>query len=1305
MEPTQPSAAAARPAPRRRRLRGALFAAALSVAALAAALIAAAVALLATDAGVGIAARELSLRSGGHLAIEGATGSLLDAMHVHRIVWRGPAVQVTATDVALTWSPAALWSRSVVVHTLGAQRLEVDVEASDAAVALPASLALPFEFAIEHLAVSRLDWRVGPNRGAIRGLALSYAGGAAGSRIADLALGTDAWSLTGGAAVGAVSPFAIEGRLVLKADAAGKGAETRVSLSGTLAAVEVDGSGSAGDARFTAHAALAPLAVAPLAGFALDATGVDLAAFDSALPATRLALVVGAQSSAGGLAGRVEASNALPGSIDAGRIPLSALSAGFAWHADAVELDGIAAQLAGGGRARGRARIPLGSGDGAGTWSLDLADVDLRQIYSPLAATRLAGTVGAELDRRSQRISGDVSDRTLAGGIALRFAATVAGATVDVERFRITAARGEIAGRGRIGIEGERAFALDATAQRFDPARFGAFPAGALDGRVVASGVLAPAWRVGGTLALAPSSRLGGIAVSGSASGHFARNALRDVDIALVAGAAKLSAKGSAGGANDVLAVALDVPRLAELVPLLPGAVPRTLSGGMRAGAQWRGAIDGGAIDGEARLDALTIDRDLAIGSVDVRFALGAAQGGGHGAAARRLRLDARAGAVVTPQRTLDALRLSVDGTLAQHTLSAELASGGATVDAAAHGGLALPGAGGAGSGWNWSGAIDALEARGPLALRLEAPADLSCARGRVHVGGTRLAIADGSVQLSEFTWDEGRITTRGSFTAVPLATAARLAGVPLPGASTLKLGGEWSLAAAPRLNGTATLRRESGDLTLAGAAGVALGITAIAVDARFHDDAVDATAGYASTRGASASASLAIGTVPGAPPGRIADAAPLTFSASAELPTLTLLQPWIGTSAVVDGRAHADVQGRGTVGRIKLAGALRAEALRVDAPRYGLHFSDGRLAAHLADGNVVVDEFVLSAGAGEFRASGTAASATAADAVAAHIDWRASNFRLFNRPDLNLVVDGEGTIKAAGDKLALAGTLKAREGNVVYASDPQATLGDDVVVKGRPRAPAGARSTADLPLAVDLALDFGDRLRFASEGLDTRLAGTVRVTTGPRGLNGKGSIRAVNGSYRAFGQKLVIDPGRLVFDGPLDNPGLDIVALRRNLAVEAGVAVTGTVKVPIIQLTSNPPVPDSEKLSWLVLGQGLDRTSGSDVAALQAASALLLGRDSKSITSTVAESVGLDDIAFKSGAARGTRGGGADPGTSVVAFGKRLSDRLSLVYEQGLSVAGSALKIEYSLTRHITLQAQTGIVTGVGIHFSRSYE
>jgi len=1294
--------------PRRRWLRASAFAIALV-----AALAAGGYAFLSGEAGVEFAVRELALRSGGRLQFEGATGSLLDAVRVRRLTWRGPEATVTAIDVTLTWRPTALWSRGVVVQALGARHIELDVNASNAAVPLPASLALPFEIAIERLVIGHLDWRVGPRRGTIRGLALTYAGGAAGHRCTNLALEAEPGALSGDATIGANPPFPVGGHLALKGNAALKGAESTLALSGTLASLAVDGSGSAGSARFTAHVALAPLAAVPLQELTLDAGGIDLAAWDKTLPTTRLDAVVRAQPAADGLVGKVDATNTLAGSIDAGKVPLRALSATFAWRADALALDELVAELPGGGRATGRASIALGT-RGAGAWSLDVRDVDLRQLYAPLIATRLRGTITADLDRDRQHVSGDVVDRAIAGGLALGFAAVVADGTIDVERFRARAGGSELAGHGRVALHGERAFLLDATAKRFDPARFGDFPAGVLDGRIGTTGALEPAWRASVDVALAPGSKLAGVALSGTAVGTIAPNTVHNARIALQAGSAKLVAHGSAGEASDVLTVAIDAPSLADLAPLFPAAVPRTLTGSVHAKAELHGGLRGGGIDVEAKGEALTLGPALAIAALDVRFALaaGTALPGGNDLAARVIRLDATARSVVVPQGTFTTARASGAGTLARHTVNVAFASDDVAIEAAARGGVREPLGTGADSALAWSGTLDALEGRGALALRLAVPAAITISRGQVRVGETRVAVADGEMRLTDFRWDDGKISTHGSFTAVPLATAARIAGVPLPFVSTLTLGGEWSLDATPRLNGTVKVRRESGDLRLQRDAAVdpaslALGITSLELAAQFTNDAVDATAAFRSTRGGSATAKLALGAVATAPPGRIGADAPLALTASAELPTLQLLQPWIGTTAVVDGRASADLTARGTVGRAVLAGALRAEALRVDAPQYGVHFRDGRLAARLAEGNVVVDEIVLSAGAGQFRASGTVAGARSADAsTAARIAWHADKFRLFNRPDLRLVVDGEGTVTVEKGRLALSGALKAKEGRIVYVSDPGATLGDDVVVKGWPRQTAPTLRAADLPLTVDLALDFGDQLTVASGGLDTGLSGTVRVTTGPRGFIGRGSIRAVNGTYFAFGQKLVIDPGRLIFDGPLDNPGLDIVALRRNLAVEAGVAVTGTVRVPIIQLTSNPSVPDGEKLSWLVLGQGLDRTSGTDIAALQAASAILLGRNSGAITTTIARSVGLDDVAIR-GTSRASRGasGSPDAAGQVVAVGKRLSDRLSLVYEQGLTVANSALKIEYSLTRSLTLRAETGVVSGVGIHYNHSFE
>src|SRR5439155_11162190 len=161
--------------------------------------------------------------------------------------------------------------------------------------------------------------------------------------------------------------------------------------------------------------------------------------------------------------------------------------------------------------------------------------------------------------------------------------------------------------------------------------------------------------------------------------------------------------------------------------------------------------------------------------------------------------------------------------------------------------------------------------------------------------------------------------------------------------------------------------------------------------------------------------------------------------------------------------------------------------------------------------------------------------------------------------------------------------------------------------------------------------VDFGSDLTFVGEGLETGLTGRVKVMTAANGaLRGRGTIQAVRGTYFAFGQKLTIDRGRVIFDGPLDDPALDVVALRKNLAVEAGVQLTGTVKVPRVRLTSNPPVPENEALAWLITGQGLSGTGRSDFAALSAASAALLGRGGKPVTTRIAEQFGLDDISLQ---------------------------------------------------------------------------
>jgi len=407
---------------------------------------------------------------------------------------------------------------------------------------------------------------------------------------------------------------------------------------------------------------------------------------------------------------------------------------------------------------------------------------------------------------------------------------------------------------------------------------------------------------------------------------------------------------------------------------------------------------------------------------------------------------------------------------------------------------------------------------------------------------------------------------------------------------------------------------------------------------------------------------------------GRFDSSAPLTLKAHLDSTSLRALQTLTRTNAVVDGRLKLDVTGHGTLQRVQLSGSVDGDALTIEAPQYGVYLKDGRLRARLSDDDMTVSELSFKAGEGRFLASGT----------------------------MPAIVGSNAAALALKDKtVTLAGAIKAEQGYFELPPTRPDTLGDDVVIRGRERKRTGFAAQR-IPFAVDVDLDFGERLTFVGQGFNSGLEGKLRVrTTANRELVAAGTINAARGTYTAFGQKLAIERGRLYFDGPLDNPGLDVLALRKNQAVEAGVEVTGTVQVPLVRLTSNPPVPDNEKLAWLVLGHGLDSTTGAESVALQAALAALAGTGTEQIGQRVARGFGVDDISFRSAST-------ARPGTTaaqVVAVSKRLTDKLSLIYEQGLSLANNSLRIEYVLSRTVTLRAEAGLVNGFGIFYTRSYD
>jgi translocation and assembly module TamB len=267
-------------------------------------------------------------------------------------------------------------------------------------------------------------------------------------------------------------------------------------------------------------------------------------------------------------------------------------------------------------------------------------------------------------------------------------------------------------------------------------------------------------------------------------------------------------------------------------------------------------------------------------------------------------------------------------------------------------------------------------------------------------------------------------------------------------------------------------------------------------------------------------------------------------------------------------------------------------------------------------------------------------------------------------------------------------------------------SLGDDVVIVRADGSVSGGKpppvGNSNQPVGrfaprASIDIDLGNDFRFRGQGADVGLRGTITALSAPNSpLRAVGNVRVSEGStYTAFGRKLSIENGFFTFNGPVANPGINILAMRRNQEVEAGVQVTGTIQAPVAKLVSEPTVPDNEKLSWLLFGHGTDQGNNLGQQSTMTTALALLGSASGK---RIAQSIGLDEFSVGR-----SEVGLTDP--QVVMVSKAINERLVLGYEQGLQSASNAFKATLNLSRYWSVAAYGGTFQGLDLLYTRRFD
>jgi translocation and assembly module TamB len=593
------------------------------------------------------------------------------------------------------------------------------------------------------------------------------------------------------------------------------------------------------------------------------------------------------------------------------------------------------------------------------------------------------------------------------------------------------------------------------------------------------------------------------------------------------------------------------------------------------------------------------------------------------------------------------------------------------------------------------AGAQEALLEAADVGLEFRLADGSQPARFAMQPGHARLLGA--GLQWSAVRWQAGMNGAPAQIDATvnlePLTVAPLLARLqPAQGwQGDLEIEGRAVLHSAPVMQADVLVQRRRGDLSLAaGGSRRPMGLSALNLSLRAQGHTWNAAAGVAGQQIGVLSAGASAQTAPGQtwPDGDT----PLQGNLELRVADLGVWDPWLPVGWRLGGTLQARGRVTGRLGAPEIGGRLDGDRLAIGNFVEGVRVRDGELRVALEGEQVRVERFIAHAGDGTVRLEGGARLGAEPGVDVAVV---ADRFQALGRVDRRVALSGRAQARLQGRALSLRGGFKVDEGLIDLGRSAAPVLSEDVVVVDDPTLTAAKGATqprSPMRMDLDLGVDLGSNLRVRGKGINTLLAGELRVTAPRDQVAVTGTVRTVKGVFEAYGAKLEITRGLVSFAGPVANPTLDIEALRTDLeSVRVGVGITGSAQSPRVALVSTPELSDIDKLSWLTLGKASTDLAGDQTALMQRAALALLAGNKGSSGPGLAQRLGLDAVSFS----RGASGGLSD---AVVGVGKQLSERFYVGYRQSLDATGGGFDLIYKIAQRFTLRLLTGDTTGVDL-------
>ena len=408
-----------------------------------------------------------------------------------------------------------------------------------------------------------------------------------------------------------------------------------------------------------------------------------------------------------------------------------------------------------------------------------------------------------------------------------------------------------------------------------------------------------------------------------------------------------------------------------------------------------------------------------------------------------------------------------------------------------------------------------------------------------------------------------------------------------------------------------------------------------------------------------------------------------LSGKINAAITDLKIVSLFVPQVQNVTGQLRADVNVAGTIPKLALRGDIRLENAGASIPQAGIKLENLQFSAvSTGQGLLQLSGSVRSA-PGQLQLSGTV------DPLQPRFDLtlQGENFQVLDTTDMQIQVSPDLKFEITRQQARIDGTVAVPKAHLRPGGERQGAVrpsADVVLVNGADSAAPAKPTGFDIFARVRVIL--GNDVYLETPAFKGRLQGNLVVEETPQlAPRGTGSIEVVAGDYRIFGEEIQIQRGRLLFSSsPLDNPGLDLRVARQiqsstsNDSITAGAQIRGTLKQPRVTLFSEPKMPDSSILSYLVLGRapGGGGSGGESALLFRAANAMGLGGGG-ALARNLGDALGLDALEL----------GGSGGSDTALMLGKYLTPDLYVGYGVGLLNAVNTFNVKYRISRRLAFE------------------